>query len=90
MARPLSSNEKKSAKKDETIIVYNISKQSIAIQLMPPINPKTGKRISFWTAEQSIMIPHGKSARFERSRLYMDQIGNLQKSGMLRIKTISA
>ncbi len=86
MARQLSQNEIKAAKKEEIVVVYNTSKQSIAIQLMPPINPKTGKRLGFFTAEQSIMVPRGKSARFPKGRLYMEQINNLQRSGMIRLK----
>lgn len=86
MARESSQNEIKARKKDDVVVVENVSKQQIAVQLMPPINPKTGKRVGFFLAEQSVIIPRGKSAKLPRTRLYMDQINNLQKHGIIKVK----
>lgn len=87
MPRQPSQNELK-AKKEEVIIIQNVSKQIIAIQLSSPVNPKTGKKIGFFVAEQSVSLPRGKSGKFPRARLYMDQITNLQKSGMIKVKRV--
>lgn len=88
MARQSSQNEINARKKDEIIVVENVSKQQLAIQLMPPINPKTGKRVGFFLAEQTIMVPRGKMAKLPKGRLYMDQITNLQKQGLIKVKHI--
>lgn len=85
VSRPLSQNEVKARSRDEIVVIYNTSKQSIPIQLRAPMNPKTGKRVGFFTGEQTVSISKGKSSRFPKSRLYMEQVNNLQRSGMVRV-----
>jgi len=82
-ARPLTQREIKKAKKDkqaeEYVIIHNVCKQMIPIQLKPPVG------IDFFQGEMSVPLNRGKSAKFPKSRLRMTQIENLQKSGMVRI-----
>jgi hypothetical protein len=81
--RPLTQREIRQAKKakqdEEYIIIHNICKQMVPIQLKAP----TG--VDFYQGEQTIPLNRGKSAKFPKSRLRMTQITNLQKSRMIRV-----
>ena len=81
--KPLTPREIKKTKKakltEEYVMISNISKQMIPIQLRPP----TG--VDFYAGEQSVPLTKGKSAKFPKSRLRMAQVDNLQKSGMIRV-----
>jgi hypothetical protein len=81
--RPLTQRELRQSKKvkqdEEYILIHNICKQMIPIQLKPPIG------VDFYQGEQTVPLNRGKSAKFPKSRLRMTQVENLQKSGMIRI-----
>lgn len=81
--RPLTQREIRQAKKEkqdeEYVIIHNICKQMIPIQLKAPVG------VDFYQGEQTIPLNRGKSARFPKSRLRDTQIVNLQKSGMIRV-----
>jgi len=83
--RPLTQREIRQAKKEkqqeEYVLVHNICKQMIPVQLKPPVG------VDFYRGEQTVPLQRGKSAKFPKSRLRMTQIENLQKSGMVRIST---
>ena len=82
--RPLTQREIKKAKKEreaeEYVVIYNISKQLIPIQLKPP------KGVDFFQGEQTINLHKGKSGKFPQSRLRTNQITNLRKSGRIRVE----
>jgi hypothetical protein len=82
--RPLTQREIRKVKKereDETyIIIYNISKQMIPIQLKSPPG------VDFYVGEQTVNLNKGKSGKFPMSRLRQTQLDNLQKSGRIRVE----
>ena len=86
--RPLTEREIRQAKRErdaeEYIVIYNISKMSIPIQLQPPAG------VDFFQGEQTIYLHKGKSGRFPKSRLRDNQIQNLRKSGRIRTEMSSA
>jgi hypothetical protein len=85
--RPLTQREIRKAKREreaeDYIIIYNVSKQSIPIQLKPPIG------VDFFQGEQTIYVHKGKSGKFPKSRLRDNQIQNLRKSGRIRTEISS-
>jgi hypothetical protein len=68
------------------MVIENVSKQLIQIQLRPPYNKDASKRLDFYVGEQSVGLSPGNSDVFPKNRLYMDQINNLQKRGQLRVR----
>jgi len=83
--RPLTQREirksRKEKQEEEYIIIHNICKQMVPIQLKAPIG------VDFYRGEQTINLNRGKSAKFPKSRLRMPQITNLQKSRMIKVST---
>lgn len=71
---------------DKMIVIENICKQKVNIQLAPPIG-KDGKPVDALIGQQSIPLYTKQTALFPKSRLDFDQITNLQKKGMVRIKS---
>ena len=86
--RPLTQREIRKAKQakkkgeDRSVIVHNISKQTVIVQLAPP------EGVDFYAGEQSISLFRGKSTRLPYSRVRMEQLTNLQKAGKLRVKVV--
>lgn len=82
--RPLTQREIRQTKRQREnegfVMIYNISKQLIPIQLRPPVG------VDFFQGEQTINLYKGKSGRFPKSRLRDEQLRNLQKSGRIRIE----
>lgn len=87
-ARPMTQREIRKTKKaklaEEYIMIHNVCKQMVPIQLKPPVG------VDFYQGEQTVSLNRGKSARFPKSRLRMTQVENLQKSGMIRVEKTSA
>jgi hypothetical protein len=79
--RPLTQREiKKAQETEEYIIIHNICKQMIPIQLKAPVG------VDFFAGEQTVSLNRGKSGRFPVSRLRATQVENLQKSGKIRVE----
>ena len=70
---------------EEYVWISNISNQSIPIQLKSPTDKKTGKKYDFLVGEQSVPLGSGAKQRFPKSRLYTEQIENLQKNRIIRV-----
>ena len=88
--RPLTQREIRQAKAgdSEFVDIENVSKQQIQIQMKPPIQ-QDGKRLDFYVGEITVPLLKGTKARFPKSRLYWDQVVNLQKTGYIRYKIIA-
>jgi len=64
----------------DTVVLYNCSKQMIAIHLKPP------EGVNFFIGAQTIYLHPSKRATFAKDRLmWNEQISNLQKKGMLKV-----
>lgn len=85
--RPVTQREIRKAKKtraaEEYVMIHNICKQTVPIQLKPPYG------VDFYQGEQTVSLNRGKSARFPKSRLRVTQVDNLRKSGMIRVEKTS-
>ena len=84
--RPLTQREIRKVKREiedeRYVIVYNISKQMIPIQLKAPDG------VDFYVGEQTVNLNKGKSSRFPLSRLREIQLDNLRKAGRIRVEAI--
>jgi hypothetical protein len=70
---------------EEYVWICNISKQSIPIQLKAPTDKKTGKQFDWLVGEQSVPLGVGAKQRFPKSRLYTEQIENLQRDRRIKV-----
>ncbi len=70
---------------EEYVWICNISKQSIPIQLKAPMDKRTGKKHDFLIGEQSVPLGVGAKQRFPKSRLYTEQIENLQRDRRIKV-----
>jgi hypothetical protein len=86
--RPLTQREIRKAKQEKrrgeekAVIVHNISKQTIPLQLAPPSG------VDFYAGEQTISLFRGKSTKLPFSRARMEQLTNLQKAGKIRMQVV--
>lgn len=70
---------------EEYVWICNISKQSIPIQLKAPKDKRTGKQYDFLVGEQTVPLGAGAKQRFPKSRLYTEQIENLQRDRRIKV-----
>ena len=88
--KPLTQREIRSTKREkekggkQTVIVHNISKQTIQLQLAPPDG------VDFYAGEQTIFLFRGKSTRLPFNRVRMEQLTNLQKAGRIRKQVVES
>lgn len=68
----------KKSTKSHVVTVYNCSKQLISLQVRAPGS-------DFYTNEQQVRIPAGRSAQLPKAYLRSDQLGNLKARGMIKI-----
>lgn len=75
----------KSIEEEQFVWISNISKQAIPIQLKSPIDKKTGKKHDFLIGEQTVPLLSGAKQKFPKSRLYNEQIENLQRDHRIKV-----
>lgn len=71
------------AKKDSAVIVHNCCKQLVLLQIVR--QPKTGKKLDFYFAQQSIPLNPGKTVKLAKREVMMHQLKNLQAKKFIRI-----
>lgn len=75
----------KITEEEQFVWISNISKQAIPIQLKSPTDKKTGKKYDFLIGEQSVPLSAGAKQKFPKSRLYTEQIENLQRDRRIKV-----
>lgn len=77
--------DKPTVEEEQFVWISNISKQAIPIQLKSPVDKKTGKKYDFLIGEQTVPLSAGAKQKFPKSRLYTEQIENLQRDRRIRV-----